>query len=77
MWVESGVDVIMFGHIHAAEHTYPVINAVPTQVRFPFSYFLVLFLLFPISTPFARLLPPPLFHADSSISTTLRPLYIF
>ena len=36
LWVSVGVDVIMFGHIHAAEHTFPVINAVPTQVRASF-----------------------------------------
>lgn len=34
LWVDVGVDVVMYGHIHAMEVSYPVINAVPTQVRF-------------------------------------------
>jgi len=34
LWVQSGVDVVLYGHIHAAEVTWPVVNAHPTQTNF-------------------------------------------
>jgi hypothetical protein len=34
LWVSTGVDAVLYGHIHAAEVTWPVINAVPQQQNF-------------------------------------------
>lgn len=34
LWRASGVDAVMYGHIHAAEVTWPVFNATPTQFDF-------------------------------------------
>lgn len=34
LWVASGVDAVLYGHIHAAEVTWPVVGAVPTQLNF-------------------------------------------
>ena len=34
LWLAAGVDAVLFGHIHAAEVTWPVYNATPTQLNF-------------------------------------------
>jgi hypothetical protein len=34
LWVRFGVDAVLYGHIHAAEVTWPVVNATPTQLNF-------------------------------------------
>jgi len=34
LWAARGVDAVLYGHIHAAEVTWPVLNAVPTQLNF-------------------------------------------
>jgi hypothetical protein len=33
-WVAAGVDAVLYGHIHAAEVTWPVVAAQPTQLSF-------------------------------------------
>ena len=34
LWLKYRVDTVMYGHIHAAEVTWPVANATPTQLNF-------------------------------------------
>lgn len=34
LWRKYGVDAVIYGHIHAAEVTWPVFNATPTQFSF-------------------------------------------
>lgn len=34
LWLKYRVDAVMYGHIHAAEVTWPVVNATPTQTNF-------------------------------------------
>ena len=34
LWAAAGVDVVLFGHIHAAEVTWPTLGGVPTQTSF-------------------------------------------
>jgi 3',5'-cyclic AMP phosphodiesterase CpdA len=34
LWLAAGVDAVLYGHIHAAEVTWPVFNATPTQLDF-------------------------------------------